>query len=73
VELTGRGALVTGGSGDLGAAICRALAKAGADVAIGFVGNRGGRRGPLSSCARPAGAPSPFGWIRPIPPRSRRR
>jgi 3-oxoacyl-[acyl-carrier protein] reductase len=42
VELAGRGALVTGGSGDLGTAICRALAEAGADVAVGFVGNRDG-------------------------------
>jgi 3-oxoacyl-[acyl-carrier protein] reductase len=33
---------VTGGSGDLGAAICRALAEAGCDVAVGYVGNRDG-------------------------------
>ena len=39
MDLTGRGALVTGGSGDLGTAICRALAAAGADVAVGYVGN----------------------------------
>src|SRR5262245_25298514 len=40
--LTGRGALVTGGSGDLGTAICRALAAAGCDVAVGYVGNGDG-------------------------------
>ncbi len=40
MELGGRGALVTGGSGDLGMAICRALAAAGTDVAVGYVGDR---------------------------------
>ena len=39
MDLSGRGALVTGGSGDLGSAICRALAAAGAHVAVGYVGN----------------------------------
>jgi 3-oxoacyl-[acyl-carrier protein] reductase len=42
MELEGRGALVTGGSGDLGGAICEALARAGCDVAVGYVGNRDG-------------------------------
>src|SRR3989442_15368558 len=42
MDLRGRGALVTGGSGDLGTAICRALAQAGCDVAVGYVGNRDG-------------------------------
>jgi 3-oxoacyl-[acyl-carrier protein] reductase len=42
MDLRGRGALVTGGSGDLGTAICRALAEAGCDVAVGYVGNRDG-------------------------------
>jgi len=42
MDLTGRGALVTGGSGDLGTAICRALAAAGCDVVVGFAGNRDG-------------------------------
>jgi 3-oxoacyl-[acyl-carrier protein] reductase len=42
MELAGRGALVTGGSGSLGSAISRALAEAGCDVAIGYVGNREG-------------------------------
>ena len=42
MDLRGRGAFVTGGSGDLGTAICRALAAAGCDVAVGFVGNRDG-------------------------------
>ena len=40
MDLKGRGALVTGGSGDLGTAICRALAAAGSDVVVGYVGNR---------------------------------
>src|SRR5947209_5006397 len=42
MDLRGHGALVTGGSGDLGTAICRALAEAGCDVAVGYVGNRDG-------------------------------
>src|SRR6185436_6379742 len=33
---------VTGGSGDLGAAICQRLARAGCDIAVGYVGNREG-------------------------------
>jgi 3-oxoacyl-[acyl-carrier protein] reductase len=42
VDLAGRGALVTGGSGELGRAIAIALADAGADVAITWVGHREG-------------------------------
>src|SRR5258705_9547567 len=42
MDLQGKGALVTGGSGDLGAAACEALARAGCDVAVGYVGNREG-------------------------------
>ena len=42
MDLQGRAALVTGGSGSLGSAICRALAEAGCDIAIGYVGNRDG-------------------------------
>jgi 3-oxoacyl-[acyl-carrier protein] reductase len=38
MDLTGKAALVTGGSGDIGGAIARALAAAGADVAISFLG-----------------------------------
>ena len=37
--LQGKTAFVTGGSGDLGGAIARALAAAGADVAISYVGH----------------------------------
>ncbi len=40
MELDGRVALVTGGSGDLGSAICRALARQGVEVAVGFVEQR---------------------------------
>ena len=39
MELTDKVALVTGGSGDIGAAICEALATEGCDVALTYVGN----------------------------------
>ncbi len=42
MELTGRTALVTGGSGDIGGAVAAALARAGCDVAVSYVGNREG-------------------------------
>jgi 3-oxoacyl-[acyl-carrier protein] reductase len=42
VDLRGRAALVTGGSGSLGTAMSIALADAGCDVAVGYVGNREG-------------------------------
>src|SRR5438045_3126188 len=42
MNLQGRVALVTGGSGSIGSMICRALAEAGCDVAVGYVGNRDG-------------------------------
>ena len=42
MDLRGRGALVTGGSGSLGGAIAMALAEAGCDIAVGYVGNREG-------------------------------
>jgi 3-oxoacyl-[acyl-carrier protein] reductase len=38
MELKGKVAFVTGGSGDIGGAIARALATAGADVAVSYVG-----------------------------------
>src|ERR1700737_2711383 len=40
MELAGRVALVTGGSGDLGAAICAALARHKMNVAVTYVGER---------------------------------
>ena len=42
MDLEGKAAFVTGGSGDIGSAIARALAAAGADVAISYVGHREG-------------------------------
>jgi 3-oxoacyl-[acyl-carrier protein] reductase len=39
MDLQGKTDFVTGGSGDLGGAIARALAAAGADVAISYVGH----------------------------------
>jgi 3-oxoacyl-[acyl-carrier protein] reductase len=40
MELKGRVAFVTGGSGGIGSSIVRALAEAGVDIVIGFNGNR---------------------------------
>src|SRR5258708_38980077 len=40
MELAGRVALVTGGSGDLGSAICRALAQNKVNVAVTYVGEK---------------------------------
>ncbi len=42
MELQGTVAFVTGGSGDIGGAICRALAAAGCDIALSYVGNLDG-------------------------------
>jgi len=39
MDLAGKVALVTGGSGDIGGAIAKALAAAGVDVAVSYVGS----------------------------------
>jgi len=44
MELEGRVALVTGASGDIGGAIAVALAEAGCDIAVGYVGNAEGAK-----------------------------
>jgi len=40
MDLTGKLAVVTGGSGDIGRAICEALAAASADVIVTYVGDQ---------------------------------
>ena len=40
MDLKGRVAFVTGGSGGIGSSIVQALAMAGADIVVGFNGNR---------------------------------
>jgi 3-oxoacyl-[acyl-carrier protein] reductase len=52
MDLQGRGALVTGGSGSLGTAISIALAEAGCDIAVGYVGNRQGADATVSAIER---------------------
>jgi 3-oxoacyl-[acyl-carrier protein] reductase len=54
MDLNGKVALVTGGSGDIGKAIAEALAASGADVAISYVGEAG-RAGELVERVRRAG------------------
>ena len=44
MDLNGMVAFVTGGSGDIGGEICRALAAAGCDVALSYVGNDDGAK-----------------------------
>ena len=41
MELAGKVAFVTGGSGDIGKAIAQALAGSGADVVVSYVGDAG--------------------------------
>ena len=57
MDLTGSVALVTGGSGDLGAAIATALAAAGAGIAVTYLENRSGAEGvaaEVKAIGRPA-------------------
>jgi len=43
MEFSGKRALVTGGSRGIGAEICRTLAHLGADVAVNYVEDAGGK------------------------------
>ncbi|HZP88694.1 MAG TPA: SDR family oxidoreductase [Burkholderiales bacterium] len=52
MELSGRRALVTGGSGDIGSAIALALARAGADVAVSYVGHALGASATVDEIAK---------------------
>jgi 3-oxoacyl-[acyl-carrier protein] reductase len=51
MDLNGKVAMVTGGSGDIGAAICVALARAGCDIALTYVGNTSGAESTIAAVA----------------------
>jgi 3-oxoacyl-[acyl-carrier protein] reductase len=59
MKLTGRTALVTGGSRGIGRAITMTLAEEGADVAISYVSSGGGPRGGGRCRSGPPGASRP--------------
>ena len=64
VDLDGKVALVTGGSGDIGGAIASALAAAGCDVAVTYVGNVEGADAAAAEIGQ-AGPPGRDGAARP--------
>jgi NAD(P)-dependent dehydrogenase (short-subunit alcohol dehydrogenase family) len=57
LDLNGKKALVTGGSGDIGRAICRLLAASGADVAFAYFSDHEGAEATAKELQQGQGRP----------------
>jgi NAD(P)-dependent dehydrogenase (short-subunit alcohol dehydrogenase family) len=66
MDLDGCAALVTGGSGDIGPAITRALATAGADVAVTYLSERDRADSAAAQVAGQASAAWSSAWTKPM-------
>jgi NAD(P)-dependent dehydrogenase (short-subunit alcohol dehydrogenase family) len=70
MDLNGKVALVTGGSGDIGKAIGKALAASGANIAVSYVGESARAGELLRWCEALAGSATPYNSTNESPNRS---